>query len=84
MDEMTWEWQGFEAPNDIAAACKAITDFDARAGVWVPDKGEPPMLWNKAGTRSIWAVQTRVGAPIPTPEGCEEIKSDMVGRLVNA
>lgn len=80
-----WVWQGFTADSlAVATEAKKLTDEDTRAGVWVPQQGQPPMPWNKAKTRFMWAVSTRRGNPIPTPAGCDEADPGYVGRLVGA
>lgn len=79
-----WVWQGFYGPKTTATAAKAIIDNDARAGVWIPKKGDPPMPMDIAGSQAIIAVQTRRNNPIPTPEGLLQANPAMVGRLVGA
>jgi hypothetical protein len=85
-DAPLWVWQGFERPLDAAIAGKALTDAlpPEVAGVKVPMPGEPMRAWNKAGTRFLWAIQTRPDNPVPAPEGCEEADPALVGRMVGA
>jgi hypothetical protein len=83
-DPNAWVWQGFFGPMAAAAAGKAITDADTRAGVWVPLPGEPPRAVDVDGAMGMFAVQTRVNEPVPRPEGLLEAAPDLVGRLVNA
>ena len=81
-----WVWQGFE--GDVAAVTAAKVVIEQlpveTVGVVVPVKGEPPRPWNLAGTRAIFAIQTRTDAPIECPEGLEEADPTIVGRLVGA
>jgi len=86
MSDEPWVWQGFEGPLVEAAAGKAVTDAlpGEIAGVKVPIPGEPPILWNKARTRAIWAIQVRPDARVSVPDGCEEAETSFVGRLVGA
>lgn len=79
-----WVWQGFYGPKATVMAAKTIIDNDARAGVWVPRQGEPPMVVDTTGAHFMFAVQTRRGNPIPTPAGLLEANPAMVGRMVNA
>lgn len=81
-DPNEWVWQGWEADAATAAARKAAMDYDPRHGAILPQPGDPPLPWNTARTRAIWAVQTRRGNPIPTPAGCDEADPAIVGRLV--
>lgn len=83
-DPQEWVWQGWFGPMADAAAAKALTDQDQRAGVWVPVHGEPPAAVDLAGTMGMFAVQTRRAEPIPTPSGLMEANTAIVGRLVGA
>ena len=83
-EETDWQWQGFFGPMATASAAKLLADEDARAGVWVPERGQPPRAVDTAGTFGMFAVQTRAGDPIACPEGLFEADPAMVGRLVAA
>lgn len=83
-DPQEWGWQGWFGPMADAAAAKALTDQDQRAGVWVPVQGEPPAAVDVAGTIGMFAVQTRLSDSIPTPAGLMEADPAIVGRLVGA
>lgn len=79
-----WVWQGFFGPMAIATAAKKIIDKDSRAGVWVPLQDDPPAKVDTGGSLGMFAVQTRIGDPIQTPDGLMEADPGMVGRMVGA
>jgi hypothetical protein len=79
-----WVWQIFYGTKATATAAKAIIDNDARAGVWIPKQGDPPMPVDIAGSQAMFAVQTRIGNPISTPSGLLAVNPALVRRLVGA
>ena len=79
--------RGFEGPYDIAVAEKArheamMAGTPPDIGAILPLAGEPPMPWNVAGTKAMFAVWVRPGVSLPVPEGMDEADPSIVGRLV--
>lgn len=83
-----WVWQGFYGPAAAVAAGMAVVYADPRVGVRVPlptgDELPTPIPVDEDGLDAMFAVQTRRGDPIPTPEGCRAARGEMVGRMVGA
>jgi hypothetical protein len=81
-------WQGFYGPIEAAQAAIATVYADPRVGVRVPPpKGEVlpnPIAVGPDGEDWMFAVQTRAGAPVPTPAGMKRADPVMVGRMVGA
>jgi hypothetical protein len=86
MSAESWVWQGFEGPIATATSQKMLHDAmdSAVVGAVAPARGQPPLPWNRAGTRGMFAVQVRPGGRLPCPAGMEEADASLVGRLVGA
>jgi len=87
-DPQEWHWQGFYGPAaDVAAAMPAVyadPRVGARAPLPVGEETPAPISVDEDGVDAMFAVMTRRGDPVETPDGLRAARSDMVGRMVGA
>ena len=81
-----WAWQGFYGPTDLVIAAKAETEKLATAivGVIIPPSGQGVVTVDTDGLEAMYAVQTRLNAPLSVPSGLRAARPEIVGRLVGA
>jgi len=77
-----WTWQGWFGEPELAAAAKALTDADQRAGAWVPPIGAPAVAMDEDGTVVAFVVLTRAFDPIPDPPGLKRARAEVIGRMM--
>lgn len=78
-----WGWQGFFGPMVAAQTAWAAVQIGPNVGVLVPLEGRP-MPVDLGGVMGMFAVQTRLDAPMTTPNMMMQADPAMVGRLVGA
>jgi hypothetical protein len=81
-----WVWQGFYGPSALVIAAKAQAEQlpVSVVGVVIPPTDHGVVVVDAEGVESMYAVQTRADAPLPTPEGLRVARPELVGRLVGA
>lgn len=81
-----WVWQGFYGATTLAEAAKLTAEAlpVEVVGVIIPPHGAGVVPVDLDGTEAMFAVQTRAGAPLPTPAGLRVARPEIVGRLVGA